>query len=84
MTIEWKQTANGDIAVIGRFRVRVFPDGTWTAYDHSGMRVVIHEGPAFGEPVRMHSIFDWDNHGFRTTPSVDEAKAEAVRVMTDR
>jgi len=81
MSIEWKQTANGDIATIGRFRVRVFPDGMWTAYDHYGMRVVIKEGPEFGEPVRLHSIADWNNHGYRTCPSVDEAKAEAVRVM---
>jgi len=78
---DWKVTSNGETARVGRFTVRVFPDGTWTAYDSSGTRVDIRDG-RIGEKIYLYSDADWNDYGFRAAAFVDEAKAEAIRVMT--
>ncbi len=79
---EWKTTSNYESAEVGRFTVRVFRDATWTAYDETGTRVVVLEGPTCGQPIRPHTHAEWDSHGFRSAESVDEAKAEAISVMS--
>jgi len=80
---EWKTTSNrAETAKVGRFTVRVFIDATWTAYDDTGTRVVVWEGPTFGQPILPYSHAEWDSHGFRSAGSIDEAKAEAIRVMS--
>ena len=81
MNPDWKATTNGETARIGRFTARVFPDGTWTAYDSSGTRVIVRDG-RIGDKIRLHTTADWDGHGFRYTASIDEAKAEATLVMS--
>ena len=81
--IVWRTTSNrAETAKVGRFTVRVFIDATWTAYDETGTRVVVWEGPMFGEAIRPHTHAEWNSHGFRSAATVDEAKAEAIRVMS--
>lgn len=81
--IVWSTNSNrSETAKVGRFTVRVFIDATWTAYDETGTRVVVWEGPTLGETIYPYTPAEWNSHGFRSAATVDEAKAEAIRVMS--